>query len=199
MAREGVVLGAAEVREVRCDQGQRTTTSQPEVHTSFAHNVQIGIYTAMNLGAFAVIIAVARRTASAELDSYRGLFHYAPGLAVAMTVFLMALAGIPPLGGWFAKFDIMRAVISANTPSGVVLGLVVAVNSVIALYYYARVTITMWVEPAPEDADTSPIRIPLSLRSALVITGGATLVFGIVPQAVGHFTDVSLVLSSAGG
>ena len=46
-------------------------------------------------------------------------------LAVAMTVFLMALAGIPPLGGWFAKFDIMRAVISANTASGVVLGLVV--------------------------------------------------------------------------
>ena len=159
----------------------------------------LAIYTAMNLGAFAVIIAVARRTASAEVDTYRGLFHYAPGLAVAMTIFLMALAGIPPLGGWFAKFDIMRAVISANTVWGVILGVVVAVNSVIALYYYARIAIVMWAEEAPDDADTSPIRIPVSIRSSLVITGGATLLFGIVPQAVGHFTDVSLILSSAGG
>ena len=159
----------------------------------------LAIYTAMNLGAFAVVIAVARRTASAEVDTYRGLFHYAPGLAVAMTIFLMALAGIPPLGGWFAKFDIMRAVISANTVWGVILGVVVAVNSVIALYYYARIAIVMWAEEAPDDADTSPIRIPVSIRSALVITGGATLLFGVVPQTVGHFTDVSLILSSAGG
>ena len=97
----------------------------------------IAIYAAMNLGAFAVVIAVARRTASAEIDSYRGLFHYAPGLTVAMTMFLMALAGIPPLGGWFAKFDIMRALISPGTAWGVALGVIVAVNSVIALYYYA--------------------------------------------------------------
>jgi NADH-quinone oxidoreductase subunit N len=159
----------------------------------------LAIYTAMNLGAFAVIIAVARRTGSAEVHSYRGLFDYAPGLAVAMTVFLMALAGIPPLGGWFAKLDIMRAVISANTAWGVTLGVVVAVNSVIALYYYSRIALGMWVEAAPDDADTSPIRIPVSLTSALVITGVVTLLFGVVPQTVGHFTDVSLVLSSVGG
>jgi NADH-quinone oxidoreductase subunit N len=159
----------------------------------------LAIYTAMNLGAFAVIIAVARRTGSAEVHSYRGLFDYAPGLAVAMTVFLMALAGIPPLGGWFAKLDIMRAVISANTAWGVTLGVVVAVNSVIALYYYSRIALGMWVETAPDDADTSPIRIPVSLTSALVITGVVTLLFGVVPQTVGHFTDVSLMLSSVGG
>lgn len=159
----------------------------------------LAIYAAMNLGAFAVVIAVARRTASAEIDSYRGLFQYAPGLAVALTIFLMALAGIPPLGGWFAKFDIMRAVISANTAWGATLGVVVAVNSVIALYYYARVASAMWVEVAPDDADTSPIRTPASITAALAITGAATLLFGILPQAVGRFTDVSLVLSSVGG
>lgn len=157
----------------------------------------LAIYAAMNLGAFAVIIAVARRTASAHIDSYRGLFRYGPALAVAMTVFLMALAGIPPLGGWFAKFEIVLALISASTVAGTALGVIVAVNSVIALYYYARIASYMWVEDPPEGADTSPFSTPLSVRAALVITGGVTLVFGILPQWVGRFTEVSL-LAAAG-
>ena len=53
------------------------------------------IYAAMNLGAFAVVIAVARKTRSAEIDTFGGLFEYAPGLTVCLTVFLFALAGIP--------------------------------------------------------------------------------------------------------
>ena len=156
----------------------------------------LAIYAAMNLGAFAVVIAVARRTASAEIDSYRGLFHYSPALAVAMTVFLMALAGIPPLGGWFAKFEIVLALISPQTAWGVALGVVVALNSVIALYYYARIASYMWVEQAPANSgfDTaSPIKVPTSVSAALILTGTATLAFGILPQWIGHFTDVTLL------
>lgn len=59
------------------------------------------IYAAMNLGAFAFVIAVARKTHSGEISSYGGLFTYAPGLTVVMTAFLFSLAGMPPLGGWF--------------------------------------------------------------------------------------------------
>ncbi len=158
----------------------------------------LAIYAAMNLGAFAVIIAVARRTASAELDSYRGLFSYAPGLAVAMTIFLMALAGIPPLGGWFAKFEIVLALLSPGTAWGVALGVVVAVNSVIALYYYARIASYMWVETPVDGADTSRLTVPTSISAALVLTGAATLAFGIAPQWVGRFTDVSLLTSVLG-
>ncbi len=101
--------------------------------------VYLLIYAAMNLGAFAVVIAVARKTRSGEISSYSGLFSYAPGLTVMMTAFLFSLAGIPPLGGWFAKFYIFRAVLDAGTPAAIVLGVIVAVNSVIALYYYANV------------------------------------------------------------
>ncbi len=155
------------------------------------------IYTAMNLGAFAVVMAVARKTRSAEIDDYNGLFHYAPGLTVAMTIFLFSLAGIPPLGGWFAKFRVIEALISAETVSGAVLGVVVAVNSVIALYYYGRVATKMWVEDAP-DGDLTPIRVPASLVSALGITVVVTLAFGVLPGIVGHVTDVSLLLSSLG-
>ncbi len=155
------------------------------------------IYAAMNLGAFAVVIAVARKTRSAEIDDYRGLFQYAPGLTVAMTVFLFALAGIPPLGGWWAKFRIMGAVIEANTASGVALGVFVAVNSVIALYYYARIGAKMWADEAP-DGDVAPVRVPASLSSALVLTVAATIVFGVLPGLVGDVTKVSL-LAGVGG
>jgi NADH-quinone oxidoreductase subunit N len=66
------------------------------------------IYAAMNLGAFAVVLAVARKTRSAEISTWGGLFEYAPGLTVLMTLFLFSLAGIPPLGGWLAKFVVFR-------------------------------------------------------------------------------------------
>jgi len=155
------------------------------------------VYAAMNLGAFAIVLAVARKTRSAEIDSFKGLFGYAPGLTIAMTVFLFSLAGIPPLGGWWAKFRVMEAVIDAESASGVVLGVFVAVNSVIALYYYARIGLGMWAEDAP-DGDTTPVKVPASLASALAITVAVTLVFGVLPGIVGDLTEVSL-LAGIGG
>ncbi len=151
------------------------------------------IYAAMNLGAFAVIIAVARRTASGAVASYAGLFRYAPGLTVLMSVFLFSLAGIPPLGGWFAKFAVFRAVVEADTGWGYSLAAIAAVNSVIALFYYAKVARMMWFEDVPAEADTSTLRVPASLASALAITAGATLLFGIYPAALTHFTDGTLL------
>ena len=101
----------------------------------------------MNLGAFAVVIAVARKTRSGEISSYGGLFEYAPGAGRAMTIFLFSLAGIPPLGGWFAKFVVFRALLDAGGGWAVVLGVIGAVNSVIALFYYAAVAREMWMKP----------------------------------------------------
>ena len=151
----------------------------------------------MNLGAFAIVLAVARKTRSAEIDSFKGLFGYAPGLTIAMTVFLFSLAGIPPLGGWWAKFRVMEAVIDAESASGVVLGVFVAVNSVIALYYYARIGLGMWAEDAP-DGDTTPIRVPASLVSALAITVALTIACGVYPPVVCEL-DVSLLAGGLGG
>jgi NADH-quinone oxidoreductase subunit N len=105
-----------------------------------------------------------------------------------MTIFLFSLAGIPPLGGWFAKFGIFQALIAPGTWSGYVMAIIVAVNSVIALFYYARVARAMWMEPVP-DGDVTPIKVPSAVRSALVITAVATLVIGIYPGALTHFSD----------
>lgn len=160
--------------------------------------VYLLIYTVMNLGAFAVILAVSRKTGSGEIDSWGGLFEYAPGLTVLMTVFLFALAGIPPLGGWFAKFQVFRAVVGADTGAGYVLGVIVAVNSVIALYYYANIARQMWFQPVP-DGDTTPIRVPTSLAIALGLTVVGTLVFGVFPGTVGHLGDVATDLLAVAG
>jgi NADH-quinone oxidoreductase subunit N len=144
------------------------------------------VYTAMNLGAFGVVMAVARKTRSAELSSFGGLFEYAPGLTVVLTVFFFALAGIPPLGGWYAKFVMFRAVFDAGTPAAVVLGVIAAVNSVIALFYYASVAREAWMAPVPDD-DRTPVRVPPSLASALALCVIVTVAVGVLPQIVGRF------------
>ena len=150
------------------------------------------IYAAMNLGVFGVVLAIARKTKSTAISSYAGLFHYAPGLTAAMTIFIMALAGIPPLGGWYAKFAVFRALINADTFGGYSLAVIAALNSVIALYYYLSVLRTMWADEAP-DGDLTPLRIPASLMGAMGLTVFATLAFGVWPAIVDTVSNVTLL------
>ena len=139
------------------------------------------VYGAMNLGAFAVVIAAARRTRSAEISSFAGLFQTSPTLAVLMTVFMASLAGIPPLAGWFAKFVMFQSAVEAGGAWGITLAVVAGVNSVIAFFYYAGVMRQMWFkEPAGEDR--SEIEVPYALTGALAITAAVTLVVGVYPQ-----------------
>jgi NADH-quinone oxidoreductase subunit N len=149
------------------------------------------IYAAMNLGAFAVVMAVARRTRSAELGSLAGLFSYAPGLAVLMSVFFFALAGIPPLAGWYAKFVVFKVLLDAGNAAAVTLGVIAAVNSVIALFYYASVARHMLLDPAA-GTDTSRVRVPASLGAALGLCALATLAFGVLPGLIAELGDVAL-------
>ena len=137
----------------------------------------------MNLGAFAVVIAVSRKTHSGEISSFGGLFSYAPGLAVAMTIFFASLAGIPPLGGWFAKFNAFKAVLDAGTTGAYVLAAIAAVNTVIAAAYYMRVLRVVWMDDVP-DGDTSPVNPPAPIVAALAITVIGTIVVGVLPNIV---------------
>jgi len=152
--------------------------------------VYLVIYAAMNLGAFAVVISVARKTRSAEIDSWKGLFQYAPGMTVVMTAFLASLIGIPPLGGWYAKFGVMKALLSPGTGWGYGLAIVLAVNTVIAAFYYLRIARVMWFEEAP-DGDVSPVQVPPSLRIAMGICVVATVLFGVLPNLLTQATVVA--------
>jgi NADH-quinone oxidoreductase subunit N len=165
--------------------GQSVAASQDALRAIVSYLV---IYVVMNLGAFAVVIAVSRRTKSAEISSFAGLFQWAPGLAVTMAIFLASLAGIPPAGGWFAKFMIFRALVVPGTTSGYVLAVIVGVNSVIALYYYLRPVRYMFFED-PVSAEVAPLRVPASLLIAVGLTVSLTLVYGVFPGLVTHFTD----------
>lgn len=146
------------------------------------------IYAAMNLGAFAVVITVARKTGSGEISSYGGLFNYAPGLTAVMTAFLFSLAGIPPVGGWWAKFEIFRVLTDGGEFWGIALAVVGAVNSVLAAYYYLTIAKQMWFMPVP-DGDESPIPVTPTLQVAL----GLTLLFTIASGTVllGELSDVT--------
>ena len=145
--------------------------------------VYLLVYAFMNLGAFAVVIAVSRKTHSGEISSFGGLFSYAPGLAVAMTIFFASLAGIPPLGGWFAKFNAFKAVLDAGTTGAYVLAAIAAVNTVIAAAYYMRVLRVVWMDDVP-DGDTTPVNPPAPIVAALAITVIGTIVVGVLPNIV---------------
>ena len=150
------------------------------------------IYAAMNLGAFAIILTVARRTASAQISSFNGLFQWSPALAVVMTIFLASLAGIPPLGGWFAKFVVFTALIEADVWWAYVLATLAAVNTVVAFGYYGKLASRMWFEDAPTEFATTPIKVPFALQAAVGITAVATIAFGVYPGMITHFSDVDV-------
>ena len=151
--------------------------------------VYLLIYGAMNLGAFAVVIAAARRTHSAEISSFAGMGTTAPALAVVMTMFLFSLAGIPPLAGWFAKFVVFRAVLDAGTPSAIVLGVIAAVNAVIAFFYYAGVAREMWFRVPSGEVNT--VKMPVALGAALALTTAVVIAIGVYPQVFARIGEAA--------
>ncbi len=156
------------------------------------------VYAATNLGVFAVVIAVSHKTRSGAISSYGGLFSYAPGLAIVMTIFMASLAGIPPLGGWIGKFGSFQALVSAGTTWGYALAVIGAVNTVIAFGYYGNVMREMWMRPVP-DGDTTHVVVPSAITVALGLTTFATLLMGILPGLVLHFGDLANLAGAFGG
>lgn len=112
-------------------------------------------YLFMNLGAFLVIIEIFNRTGSFDIKDYRGFYRRSPFLTIAMTVFMLSLMGIPPFAGFFGKLYVFGAAVNSNMAWFAVVG---ALNSVISVYYYARVIKAMIIETGEE---TARIRLPL--------------------------------------
>jgi NADH-quinone oxidoreductase subunit N len=147
------------------------------------------IYALSNLGAFAVVIAVSRKTRSGQISSFGGLMQYSPGLGALMTVFLASLTGIPPLGIWIAKFTAFRALLDGADGIGYTLAVIAAVNTVISAAYYMKVLREIWMKPVP-DGDTSRVVVPQPVWAALGICGVGTVVLGLFPGIVLRFADL---------
>jgi NADH-quinone oxidoreductase subunit N len=104
-------------------------------------------YLFMNLGAFLVVIEIHNRIGSFDVRDYRGMYRRSPFLTIAMSIFMLSLMGIPPFAGFFGKLFVFAAAVNRNLAWYAVVG---ALNSVIAVYYYARVIKTMIIDEGTE-------------------------------------------------
>jgi NADH-quinone oxidoreductase subunit N len=150
-------------------------------------------YTLASFGAFAVVIIVGREgDANNELSDYEGLWHVRPGLAVAMSVFMLSLMGFPIFGGigFFGKWYLLMAAIEAPRPL-TTLAVVLVLTSVISAGYYVNVVRVMFMKPRPEGA-ADPLPAGPLTRGVVFVTAVVILVLGVVPSRVIGWSRASI-------
>jgi NADH-quinone oxidoreductase subunit N len=134
-------------------------------------------YTFTTLGAFGVVAWIGNRNDERLfIDDWAGVGASHPGVALAMTIFLLSLGGIPPTGGFFGKFYIFRA--AMESPQLYWLVILAVINSVVSIYYYLRIVVAMYFRDPqrPVVANESA-----SMRAGLLITAIAVVVLGVLP------------------
>jgi len=150
----------------------------------------LAVYYLMNLGAFLVVIVFQDVVGSESIDDYKGLGSRAAVPAIAMGVFLFSLTGLPPTAGFIGKFYLFAAVIKGGQQY-YWLAIVGILNSVVALYYYARVLKAMFFD---QSTDESPVAIKISpyyvtLLAVLVIP---TIALGVYWAPLADLTNHSV-------
>lgn len=145
------------------------------------------MYAAVNLGAFAVAALVGRTKTLNRISDYRGLYARNPISALILAFFLLCLAGLPPgIIGLFAKVTVFSAAVDAGLGW---LAVVMAVNVVIALFYYLQWTALLFRAPEGE-----PVRYlaPAPVTAAMALTGVVGIALSGAPQLILRFTDTGL-------
>ena len=147
-------------------------------------------YLFANLGAFAVVIAVSEAIGSEEIDDYSGLGRRSPFLAFSMLIFLLSLAGVPPLAGFIGKLYIFVAAVKEGLYLLLTVGLI---NVVISMYYYLIVVKKMYIS---EPQDRSPIKVSSSITVVVYVCLAGTLAIGIYPQPVTDWVVSAILMFS---
>ncbi|MBI3025122.1 MAG: hypothetical protein HYY66_05500 [Candidatus Tectomicrobia bacterium] len=140
------------------------------------------VYALMNMGAFCVVVAAgARGGERTRIEDYAGLGYTRPALAAAMALFMVSLAGIPPTGGFVAKFYLFGAAVKAGF---VWLPVIAVLNSVVSVYYYLRLVVLMYMHE-PGEAPARPSLGPgwSYALAALLLAAVGVLNFGIFPSS----------------
>jgi NADH-quinone oxidoreductase subunit N len=147
------------------------------------------IYLLTTLGAFGIVMLLARRDFEAEtLDDFKGLNQRSPVFAFVMLLMMFSLAGIPPTVGFYAKLAVLEATMNAGLTW---LAILAVITSLFGAFYYLRIVKLMYFD-APND--TAPIEGQLFSRTLLTVNGVAVIALGIIPgplmslclQAVAH-------------
>ncbi|MFI5620891.1 NADH-quinone oxidoreductase subunit N [Streptomyces sp. NPDC051567] len=180
--------------------GQAGYLLVPIAAAAYAGRDQIGstvayalMYAVVNLGAFAVAALVARTKPLHRISDYRGLYAERPLAALALAFFLLCLAGLPPgIIGLFAKVTVFRSAVEAGLGW---LAVLMAVNVVIALYYYLRWTALLFRAPEPEAGDAAPparTKAPWPVTAAITLTAALAVALSGAPELVLRFASGSL-------
>jgi NADH-quinone oxidoreductase subunit N len=135
------------------------------------------IYLLMNTGAFLAVMAVRERNGSELITAYRGLGTRSPFLAITLAIFLFSLTGIPPFAGFIGKFYLFAAVLKTGTPFFNLVAVVGVLNSVVALYYYARIVRASFLDKA--EAGDEVVVVTSPSQALLTVLAVPTLVLGI--------------------
>ncbi len=142
-------------------------------------------YALTNLGAFIAIIAITNKIGSDDIKDFTGMFKRAPVLALALTLCLVSLIGMPPAAGFMGKFFIFTQAVQHNL---LWLVIIAVINSVISAYYYLRVVKVMWFgEPA--SAEAVPSSFPL--RLALAICCAGVFALGLFPSQIMRYAQAA--------
>ncbi|UCF78381.1 MAG: NADH-quinone oxidoreductase subunit N [Candidatus Eiseniibacteriota bacterium] len=144
-------------------------------------------YAFMTLGAFGVIALLRREEQEAlDLTSYSGLSTRHPLLSGAMALFMISLAGIPPTGGFFAKFYVFSAAVGAGYVDLAVIGVL---NSLVSVYFYMRIVYLMYMKEETVGIEAPP---SLAARAALLICVLGTLAMGVFPSGFARLVASSV-------
>lgn len=147
-------------------------------------------YSFMNIGAFAIIILVAKKgETNGDVKDFAGLGFKRPLLALAMTLFLFSLAGVPPAAGFIGKFYLFSGAIQQGYIWLAVIGVL---NSAASVYYYLRITVYMYFKEPTEEFEWVQVTAPVTL--ALVIAVAGTLILGIVPSFILQYAQMAVKL-----
>ena len=147
--------------------------------------VYMAIYLAMTLGSFAVLLAMRRRGGYVEtITDLAGLSRTHPGLAFAFMLFVVSLAGIPPLAGFFAKWYVIVAAVGAGLYA---LAIIAFVTSVVGAFYYLRIVKVMYFD-APVEAF---LPVPARLQVVLVLSGAFILLLSLRPSWIADSARVA--------
>lgn len=142
--------------------------------------LHVFVYAAMKAGAFLVVAGTEARGIPDDMEAYKGLSKRMPFLAFSMTAFLLSLAGIPPLGGFFSKFVLFSGAVYAMPFNQWYLALAVSgvLNSALSLYYYARVIWYMYIlEP---EAAAAKVAVPRTIEAAVAIALAIVLMTAVI-------------------
>jgi NADH-quinone oxidoreductase subunit N len=136
----------------------------------------------MKSGAFMVVAAMGAVAIGERLDDFKGLSKRSPFLAFSMTLFLLSLAGIPPLAGFASKFVLFSSAVYSSLEPGqswlIWLAIAGVLNSALSLYYYARVIKNMYMEKGPEEK----VRVPPMMCAGIAFAVVMVVLIGVFPD-----------------